>query len=256
MSRTKPREKGMTNPVKMTITYKPNSGEFVGYNREAKEPVTMKKVKMIILDADRFSLTGFSDDHQTGFISNYVLSPKKEDFRVGVFTKGSFREVAKGKYSDIKGDLTGVKFTKPVFALVEHEGEKKLTEILFDSNVARSTFMEWLYNNEDDAMSHVIEMKAGDKVFSADRKTGEHKEVPKSKQGKWLTTWFKLLEITLGKELTTSQEDEADEADKVLQDYLNYLSKSNGDGAPTSSKYDDSDSEDEDFDEEEDDLPF
>ena len=37
MSRTKKRAGGTTNPVQKTITYKPNSGEFVIYDKASKK---------------------------------------------------------------------------------------------------------------------------------------------------------------------------------------------------------------------------
>ena len=260
MSRTNPREGGLSNPVKLSIVFKPNSGNFLGYDRTKKEQFELESLNMIILDADRFSITGFSDDHQANYISNYVYAPKKENFKVGVFVKGSYREVANGKYLDIKNEVSGMKFSKPIFALVEYEGELVLSEIVIDSNVARSSFIKWFYDNRDAVLDKYVTLSASKEVYSADKKTGEHKEVPKEKQKKWLTTWFKLLEIEFGEDLSDKEGDNADNADKEIQAYLKYLAGLNGDNnspeSPSKPKSDAKSINDWEADDDEDDLPF
>lgn len=256
MSRSKPRERGATNPIKAYITYKPNSGEFDVYDKTTKKKHSVKSIDMIILDADRFNLTGYSPEHETGYVSNYVYNSKKEPFTVGIFnSKGQYREIESGFYQDIKGNdnLEGIKYTKPVFGLLKTKEGRILAELSLVGS-ARSTFSEWFSLNEDSAYEGCVIFKPSDDIYNYVKKTGEYEVVPPSKQKSKRTTWLHLLELDFA-ETDDVENKLADEQDVLLQKYFESSNNSSKKEEVKESSSEPS-APDDDEEEEKDDLPF
>lgn len=256
MSRTKKREKGAVNPIQAYITYKPNSGEFDVYDKSTKKKHSVKSIDMIILDADRFNLTGYSPEHETGYVSNYVYNSKKEPFTVGIFnSKGQYREIESGYYQDIKGNdsLEGIKYTKPVFGLLKTKEGRVLAELSLVGS-ARGSFSDWFALNEDSAYEGTVIFTPSDDIYNYVKKTGEYEVVPKSKQKSKRTTWLHLLELDFSD--TTDEENElADENDALLQKYFESQANVSKKDDVEESASEPSAPEDEE-EEEKDDLPF
>ncbi len=219
MSRAEKRSRGNSKPINATVTYKPNSGEFQIYNKKTKKKSTVEEVRMIILDADRFSLSGYSPEHETGFISNYVFNSKEEEFTVGIFSKkGKYREISKGYYQQIKDKLEGIKYTKPVIGLVELDGELVMAEFLLTGS-AKNIFTKWFDENEDASNEGAVIFTPSKLVYEYVKSKGDFVEVPENKQKRWMTTWIYKLEINL--DSTSDDENEtALNEDILLQKYF------------------------------------
>ena len=236
MSRTKKRAGGTTNPVQKTITYKPNSGEFTIYDKASKKRSTTDSISIIVLDADRNSITGYSPEHESPILCNTVLNTKKEKLILGVIKNGKYVKVVEGFYQDIKEELEGSKYTSNVFCLLVEDGKTSIADLQLVGQ-ARGQFSDWYTKNEVEVLDNVVTLTASEGVFNYVKKTGELEEVPKAQQNKWRTTWLKTL-ITSLTELSDEDSEQAEQADKDLQKYLV------GEGASTSSSDDDDESDD------------
>ena len=217
MSRTKPVERGVENPVRKIISYKPNSGEFAVYDRVSKSRETLDEISVIILDATRNSISGFSPQYDSGILCNTVTNTKKEPLTLGVIKDGKYSEVKKGLYQDIK-DFEGAKYTRNVFCLLA-DGDDYVVSDLQLTGMARSQFDDWFQKNENTAEASLVTLKPSEKVYNYVKKTGELEVVPKDKQKRWRTTWLKVLTPDLEK-LGSAENDMADEMDTKLQDYF------------------------------------
>lgn len=222
MSRTKPREKRLQSPIQFVVTYKPNTGVFEYYDNELKKTKELKKLDIIILDADRYVLTGFSPEFNSGYISNFVINSKKELFVVGVFDeKKRYRKIAEGIYKDIKPELEGVRYTKAVIGLALIDGKRIMVRLDLTGS-SRQIFGDWYYENESLCLNNSVIFEPSEVVYSMNKKTKEFEEVPVEKQKKWQTTWmYKLLIST--EELTEDEVELADESDVKLQEYFNSI---------------------------------
>lgn len=219
MSRTQKREGGTVNPIQKFVTYKPNTGVFDVYDKKTKTKTEMDSVDIIVLDADRHSITGYSPEHETGFLCNLVINTKKEELTVGIIKNGKYEKVVTGFYQDIKDDLEGARYTNNVIVLfVEDDGSLTVADVQL-SGMARKTFADWYKDNLVEAEASVITLAPSKDLFNYVKKTNELEVVPKAKQKRWRTTWLRLLELT-----TVDISDEQDEAamaqDAAFQDYL------------------------------------
>lgn len=108
---------GTSNPAVKFIKYS-STKSFHYYDKEKKEEVSMPK-EFSVIPLDRLAtITGWCDDTESNIYSNEVRSTKKEDLVVRSF-KGT-KNIAKGKYADIKGHLDGGKYTASLYcALIE-----------------------------------------------------------------------------------------------------------------------------------------
>lgn len=234
MSRTKPVAGGATaNPVKANITYKPNGGTFEIYFKDSKEKVEdVESIQMIILDADRFSLSGYRKASKSSYVSNYVHNTKKEDLVVGTFVNGKYTKLAQGKYQDIKESLVGAKYTKNVIGLLLYEGKYIVSDLQL-IGVAKTTFMEFYSKTRPDGL---VTFTVSNGLFEYDEATKENKKIDdkRLKKGK-MTTWFHLLEFDVD-EIDSEVVVLADKSDEELQNYFD-----NNSAGDSSSNEDDSD---------------
>lgn len=218
MSRTKPVAGGATaNPVKANVTYKPNGGTFEIYFKDSKEKVEdVESIQMIILDADRFSLSGYRKASKSSYVSNYVHNTKKEDLVVGTFVNGKYTKLAQGKYQDIKESLVGAKYTKNVLGLLFYEGKYVLADLQL-IGVAKTTFMEFYGKTRPDGL---VTFTVSEGLFEYDETTKENKKIDEKrlKKGK-MTTWFHLLEFDV-EDIDSETGELADKSDEELQNYF------------------------------------
>jgi hypothetical protein len=248
MSRTKQVAGGATNPIKATVTYKPNSGEFEIFVKETKKKIDeLKEIKLIILDADRFSLTGYSKAYESMFTSNLVHNTKKEPLSVGTFVGGKHKIVAEGLYQDIKEKLTGAKYTKNVLCLLEIEDKFVLADLQL-VGTAKNIFMEWYQAHQPEGL---VTITPSDELFDYDQKNNAMNVVPKDKQKKWRTTWFYKLEFDV-EDIDEDLSKQADQADENLQKYFDGAKSSTPAASDEGKPADDSPAADDD----DDDLPF
>jgi hypothetical protein len=124
MSLSKPREK---NPASKFIEWSGSKGQFKYYDKEKNENVFYKK-EIFIVPLDEFStIKGYNDASDSGIYSNEVRYLGKDILTVRAFKGG---EIAKGLYSEIKGNLQGGKFARSLYAvLITPQGAKKLPSL-------------------------------------------------------------------------------------------------------------------------------
>jgi hypothetical protein len=117
----------MTNPSKKFIEWNGELGKFFYYDKEKKEKVDMpSKFQVIGLD-ELSTIKGYDADAESGIYSNEVRSTLKEEMTVKNF-KGDL--IAKGIYQDIKGNLSGGKYTKSIYAVrVSKDGTTELVNL-------------------------------------------------------------------------------------------------------------------------------
>lgn len=230
MSRTKEVAGGATqSPVKANITFKPNSGLFEIYFKDSKKKVEdLESIQMIILDADRFSLSGYRKASKSSYVSNYVHNTKKEDLVVGTFVNGKYQKLAEGKYQSIKENLVGAKYTKNVIGLLLWEDKYIMADLQL-IGVAKTSFMEFYSKARPDGL---VTFTVSEGIFEYDEVAKENKEIPaaKLKKGK-MTTWFHLLEFDV-EDIDSETGDLADEADAELQKYFDGASAGDTSSAP------------------------
>jgi hypothetical protein len=218
MSRSKRRESGEANPITNIISYRPNSGEFQVYNKPTKARSTRSSLDIIILDADRNSLSGYANDYDAGIICNSVLNTRVEELVVGIFKDGKYKEIKRGFYQDIKNDIEGGKYTRDVYCLLVEDGNYELS-LLQLTGMARNQFDDYFKDASNKALANVLTLTPSKDVYNYSKKTKTLEVVPKSAQAKWRTTWLKSLEFT-GELLTKSQDELAYAEDEVIQNYL------------------------------------
>jgi hypothetical protein len=237
MSRTKKVAGGATtSPVKANITYKPNGGTFEIYFKDSKEKVEdLESIQMIILDADRFSLSGYRKASKSSYVSNYVHNTKKEDLVVGTFVNGKYQKLAQGKYQDIKEGLVGAKYTKNVIGLLFYEGEYLLADLSL-IGVAKTTFMDFYGKTRPDGL---VTFTVSDAIYEYDETAKENIEIPEKrlKKGK-MTTWFHLLQFDV-EDIDSETGGLADKSDEELQNYFD--NNSSGESSAPSVSTDDED---------------
>jgi len=223
MSRSQKREGGASNPVQKFVTYRPNSGEFHVYDKSTKDKYKPESLDIIILDADRSSLSGYSSEHDAGIICNSVLNSKTEEMVVGVVSNGKYREVLRGLYQDIKNDIEGGKYTRDVYCLLVEDGNYSLANLQL-TGMARGQFDDWFKDNSSKALESVITINSSEEVYNYVKKTKQLEVVPKSAQKRWRTTWLRTLSLDLSK-ISQSEDELAYSMDEKLQEYLSGESK-------------------------------
>ena len=220
MSRTKKVQRGSGNPITKIVKFKPNTAVFQVYDKGTKEKEEVDSITMLILDADRFSMTGYSSSHGTGYLSNFVYNSKKEEFKVGVYDNGSYKEVVTGFYQDIKKDIEDAHYTKNVFGIMEDgNGGYDLVNLELVGK-ASSAFFDWWSDNEDAAYEGTVTFSASEEMYKYIQKTNKEEVVDTSKVKRIPTTYYHKLVIELG-EATDEANEAADELDTKLQKYLN-----------------------------------
>lgn len=192
MSRSRPNN-NISNPAKRTMEWKGSIGKWEWWDRDAKEKRHVESVRFAVLD-QLASVCGYAEAFNASGFSNEVHSTKREPLQVKVFRgKGKVETVARGLYSDIKGDLPkGLKFAKIIYAL-DVDTDEIVRLIL-----------------QGAALNQWIELDVN--VNGLVKQTG-------TIEGKKGAVTFQMP-VFEEEEITQAQEEAAVEADQLVQDYL------------------------------------
>ena len=107
------------NPATKFVEWNGGDGKFYYYDKEAKEKVDMpKKFQIVGLD-ELATIKGYDEKASSGVYSNEVKNTTQEELTVKNF-KGDL--LAKGLYQAIKGNLSGGKYTKSIYATLLGKG--------------------------------------------------------------------------------------------------------------------------------------
>jgi hypothetical protein len=114
------------NPATKFIDWKGSEGYFKYYNKETKEDIRLESPLYIIVLDQLSTITGYSDEMQSGIWSNEVRLTAKEEF----FVKTKQGVQAKGLYQTIKPQIVqmGGKYAKSVYAVLI-SGDKENTKL-------------------------------------------------------------------------------------------------------------------------------
>ena len=141
----------LENPCTRFISFKGDEGVWYYYDKELEKKVALiPPVCFIVLD-QLSTITGYSDEYQSGIYSNEVHSLTKETLRVRTF-KGGFSAV--GTYANIKGEIAsaGGKFTKSVYAMIISKDEEPY---LANFQISGAAFSSWL-DLKFSAQRHIV----------------------------------------------------------------------------------------------------
>ena len=187
------------NPATRFFEWSGSEGKVKYYDKEAKENIYVDlPFTFLVLDT-LVTITGYSDEAESGYWSNEVRNIKVEPMTVRT-KKGA---VAIGLYDEVK-DLTGAKYTQSVY--IAYRGDDDQLEI-GNIKLHGSAIGPW------------IEFRKGRDIYQgAVTIAGKHK----AKKGR--NEYFEpIFEVTPTKEET---DDTAKALDVVLQDYLKvYLAR-------------------------------
>ena len=108
MSRTKP-EEHTANPTEFKLEWvgHDGGGYFTVWDREEKKEIKVElPLRLAYLDT-RKSVAGYYESVKRSFFSNEIKPFSKEEFDVRYFKDGNSHPVAKGTWTDIKGEISG-----------------------------------------------------------------------------------------------------------------------------------------------------
>lgn len=109
-----------TNPATRFFEWSGSEGKLKYYDKEKKENIFVD-IPFTFLVLDQLStVTGWSDDTQSGIWANEVRDLRNDDITV----KTKMGVLARGPYQSIKG-LNGVRFTKSIY-IAYYDDKKKL----------------------------------------------------------------------------------------------------------------------------------
>lgn len=192
MSKSNPK---LQNPCQKFIDFKGDKGQFFFYDKEKEVQVKIPiPIYFIVLD-ELSTISGYNKKNDCGIYSNEVHSTVKEILRVKTFKGG---ESITGLYSDVRDNIKalGGKYTKSVYALlIEKDKEPELVNFKFKG----ASFSAWL-----DKKGNVDNSIIGIMDFTEEMNGNTTYLVPVFK-------FFKL---------TPELNQQAIEADKILQSYL------------------------------------
>jgi len=190
MSRSNPYQR-TPHPCKKWLEWAGSTGNFKVYNKETKssEPVNVKKI--LVLDT-LHCITGFDVVKKMGFNSNEVKDLSKEP----LYLKDGNRDLKiRGLWADVKEALPkGARYTSSIYALVDGE--------LSNIKLKGATLNTWIDTLKDVNVEEVGIMLTGNE----ERKNGA------------TTYYVPTLDIFTP---TEAENQQAIEADKVLQSYFN-----------------------------------
>jgi inner membrane protein involved in colicin E2 resistance len=130
---------GVSNPVKKYIKWSGNEGKLQYWDKEKKEDIEVKMPLKFIKLEECVTITGYSEEHQSGIYSNEVYNSRMQELTVRTFSK---IELAKGYYQDFKDKIKakGGKYAKSVYAILADT--KELVNIQFSG----SSLASWQSN--------------------------------------------------------------------------------------------------------------
>lgn len=193
------------NPATKFIEWAGGDGKFYYYDKDLKQKVDMpKKFQVVGLD-ELSTIKGYDERASSGVYSNEVKDTTKEILTVKNF-KGD--QLAKGIYQAIKGNLSGGKYAKSIYAaLVQKDGSVELVNI----SLSGSALSPWI-----DAKINI----SGGFVITL----GTNPEVKKKGRTEYYEPTFEVKPLPEGEIRDTVVQLDKD----VLQPYLSqYLSQPN-----------------------------
>jgi len=128
------------NPVSKFISWKGDQGHFQYYEKheEGGENIVIDMPFYFVVLDELNTITGYSDEYQTGIFSNEIKNIKSEKIIIRSFKKGIHVE---GLYSDIKDSVPGLRFAKSVYAMLIKDKEDFE---LVNFKLSGSAFSAWL----------------------------------------------------------------------------------------------------------------
>ncbi len=213
MSRTKQAGDKAVNPARMFLRWDSEACDWQGWDKDKEARFHVPaKTPFIVLDM-LSTVTGFDDRKGAGIWSNEVRDTRRESFRVGVGKDIAFT----GSWSAVKAEVAGAKFATSVYALAKVDGEYQLVNFKV-SGCALGPWIDFvkevggnaaLYEDKIITVGGTEEGKKGSVTFNR--------------------PVFKVVE----KEMTDEARQKADDADRVLQKYLDgYFKKEQGEAIP------------------------
>lgn len=194
------------NPCKKFIEFKGDSGIFQYWDKSAEKNVKLEyPVQFIVLD-ELSTISGYSEDCQSGIYSNEIHNLKTQTLNVKSF-KGRISII--GKYADIKGDVVdaGGKFCKSVYAGLINGNNLELVNF----QLKGASFSGWV-----------------DKVVDVAHKGVRVEKCLEGKKGKVVYQIPVFEEVSVDRALI----DKAIVLDKTLQAYLSSYQKENEEHEP------------------------
>lgn len=211
-----------TNPVQRYYKWKGSKGVFVHYDKELGKEVENQLPFTFMYLAEMACVSGFSDEEQCGYFSNEI-SPydvKEKEFNVRLEKGG--RTIKKGYWSEIKGSVSGAKFTKSIYALGKIDDKYQIINIqLYGSGFGNYSEIK---NKTNGALvvSKIIEGKKGSVVYYSP--IFETKEISNEAEVEAQEAAKKVVEYLKSKLSTTANLDqEVVEPEKVNDFELNDL---------------------------------
>lgn len=234
MSRTRKRA-GSTSPIKKYISFSGSTGKINYYDKnrpDGDKTVEFDDLDIIVLDT-RASVSGFSESHQGGIVSNMVADTTKETLKVVAFSNGKPQDIAEGIYKEIKPTIAaaGGKFTTNVIALADLGDGMEMVNVQL-SGAALNSWIDFTTENPNESYyDNVIKLSKG--VLSKRGKKGnvpvtakEEKELDaklKKNPRAPRPVWFYVLNVELGEELTEEEAELATANDETLQNYFDQV---------------------------------
>lgn len=218
MSFTRKTTNQVDRPTNKYVEYSSSDAEFNYYDKASGEDVAVdfETKGFIVLDYHLASVTGYSEDHNSGIFSNEVrtddLRYGKDDLNVRIFGKKKNIDLARGPYTKIKEDVkaAGGKYTRCIYAI--YEGE------IIHIKLSGSAFQFW--SDEIEKSPHKIHEHYVKVSSFSDEKKGSVK--------------YKAPHYSFGDKLTEDEINLCVDADKKVQDYLDqYLSGDTSSAEPT-----------------------
>jgi hypothetical protein len=202
MSRTKPQD-NISNPAQAKLEWvgKRTGGYFESYDRDAKETTKIDlPLRFAYLDTMK-SVVGFLDQVQRSLYSNEVRYTNRENLHVRYSKDNMTHTVANGQWKEIRGENPAMKFCNVVYATL-------LTEV---DGVPSGALVKLPLSGT-----------AGSQWIDLDMKDGESFEITGFEDRTKGATEYRAPLMQKIK-ITEEEGEQADEQDKVLQEYFESL---------------------------------
>lgn len=229
MSRGNRGSAGSGSPIKKYLEFRAGEGVFTYYDKDSKENVEVESIKDAILIDYRVVVSGFDGDEKESYRSNSVAFTDlaKVKLKVIAYKGKAQEEIANGTWKSIKKslqeDYPKAAFTAQLILLADvGDGEEVIA-----LNLSKSAFRAWMELTNEESVAKVydysLSFSAGSTVRQGTNK-GEivelsEKEVAEIMKKRSRPIMWTLLNIE-HEDLTSEQEERADEADSIVSKYF------------------------------------
>lgn len=216
MSRTRPVRK---SPVKLYLEWAGSSdhGMISYYDRDEKKNKYLKGLKFVVLD-ERSSVSGFNEEKNCGIRGTEVKNTKKEQIKVWI---GKAKKPIEGFYQDLKSQISGLRYARVLYIGVFTKDGLELCKLTLDgaANSAWMNFTKGAENYEGkgtvDIMTHGVNV-----IGRVAKKKGSNN---------YYEPLFEAFE------LSEEQGKQADDLDRLLQEWFDGASNDSGEKGTTTS---------------------